>query len=157
MKNTQQFLAAALASLTAAGVTTWLFGGWAEELWAISAPREHHDIDLLYLAEDFDHLQSFLDDTPSMTEIALKRFLHKRAVLCDNVMVEFLLVQQDKRGLFTRFFDGRRVFYWPNDTLSYTVQLEGSIINIASQQALAEYRRYHPEIELSYQDFLRGR
>ena len=152
MKNTQQFLAATLAFITASGNATWLFGGWAEELWAANDPREHNDIDLLYQAENFDRLQTFIEEDPHMTEIATKRFSHKRAVLYHDVMIEFFLVQQDEKGLFTNFFNGRRVFYWPVDTLSHTIPLAGGIVNITSRQALAEYRKYHTEVELAYQE-----
>ena len=90
-----------------------------------------------------------------MTEIAPKRFSHKRAVLYHGVMVEFFLVQQCEQGLFTNFFSGARVFHWPTDTLSCTTLLAGGNVNIASRQALADYRKSHAEIEIAYQEFVR--
>ena len=37
----------------------WLFGGWAEELRGLGAPREHSNIDLLYPGRDFERLDEF--------------------------------------------------------------------------------------------------
>jgi hypothetical protein len=42
------------------GVTTWLAGGWVEELYGMAGPRSHHDVGLLYPAATFALVDQFL-------------------------------------------------------------------------------------------------
>jgi hypothetical protein len=63
-----------------AQIATWLFGGWAEELWHLSPPRLHRDIDLLYPARNFQQLDGWLlMASDELIPIVAKRFSHNRA------------------------------------------------------------------------------
>ena len=64
-----------------------IFGGWAEELTGIIPPRDHKDLDLLYLAEDFARFDTFIENQPDLQEIKAKHFAHKRAFLCFGIIV----------------------------------------------------------------------
>ena len=150
MVNDVYFLSTTLDILRKAQINTWVFGGWAEELWAIAEPRSHNDIDLLYPAENFDCLDTFILAEPDFIEIEAKRFSHKRAVLRDGIMIEFFLVQSTGSNLFTAFFNGQAIFDWPSDILSYTRPVGNHAVNVASQQALIAYRANHENITLAY-------
>src|SRR6188508_3443633 len=45
--NTLAFLMDTLRRFHHAGIHLWVSGGWAEELWQMTPPRPHRDIDLL--------------------------------------------------------------------------------------------------------------
>src|SRR5688500_278080 len=107
MANTLSFLLQIVRRLEAATLPVWVFGGWAEELWRISQPRMHNDIDFLYPAASFEQFDHFISQANDVHEIRLKRFSHKRAILCQHVMIEFLLVQHEQNVHFTNFFSGR--------------------------------------------------
>lgn len=115
------------------GVDTWVFGGWAEEIRALSQPREHRDIDLLYPAHDFGRVDALFRQG-ALREIAGKRFPHKRAFELDGVMVELLLVRRDGARLYTDFWAAVR-HVWPDDTLSTARGLR-----VASEAALRGFR-----------------
>ena len=54
--------------LEGARLRTWLFGGWAEELRGLRAPREHSDIDLLYPGRDFERVDRFIERAAAVGE-----------------------------------------------------------------------------------------
>jgi hypothetical protein len=126
--------------LEAHGIVTWLCGGWAEELHGLIAPRAHRDIDLLYRAGDFAHVDRFLRQA-AVEEIVAKRFSHKRAFVVEGVMTELVLVRPD----LTTLFWNRRHFVWPLDVFSAA----DSSIRLASVAALAAYRRAHHQLQPS--------
>lgn len=130
-----------LSVLEEAGAPCWLFGGWAEELRRVCAPRSHADVDLLCPGEDFAAVERMLGES-ELEEIEGKRFRHKRAFLFEGVMVEVFLVQRDTRGLFTSFW-GRKRHDWPADTLA-----SSSALPVASEAALAGYRSRHWALRL---------
>lgn len=125
--------------LDGAGARCWLFGGWAEEMRGLSAPRSHRDVDLLYAGTDFDIVEALVVER-RLHEIAGKRFPHKRAFFFDGVMVELFLVQRDSAGLFTSFWGNHRR-NWPADTLSSAVGMP-----VASASALENYRNQHASV-----------
>ena len=132
-----------LRLLEEAGAPCWLFGGWAEQLRGLCAPRRHADVDLLYPAEDFATVERMLGES-GLEEIEGKRFPHKRAFLFEGVMVELFLVQRDTHGLFTSFW-GRNRHDWPPDTLGSTAALP-----VASAAALTGYRSRHQAVSAQY-------
>lgn len=137
MRNDLQRVQSVMALLESHGIATWLFGGWAEELHDMTAPRAHRDIDLLFPGESFTLVDRFLR-SGEVQEVAAKRFPHKRAFMSDGVMTEMTIVGPDSTTLFW----GRRRFDWPEDTFDH--RLDG--IRIASPAALAGYREAHPSL-----------
>jgi hypothetical protein len=107
MANDLTYVRGVLGLLAAHDLRVWLFGGWAEELHGVTAPRPHKDIDLLYPANDFRQVDGFLSGG-TVDEIVAKRFPHKRAFELDGVMTELFLVQQDAAGRYTSFWDQHR-------------------------------------------------
>lgn len=125
-----------LRTLSDAGLECWLFGGWAEELQGVSEPRPHRDIDVLYVANDFERLDELIRAS-QMAEVHGKRFHHKRAFLFEGVMVEAFLVETDNSGRFTLFW-GHARHSWPADTFSRLAKMP-----VASKAALEKYKREH--------------
>jgi Aminoglycoside-2''-adenylyltransferase len=117
-RNSLRLVTLVMEDLEQAGCTTWLCGGWAEELRGICQPRPHRDIDLFYPADSFKRLDPFIQATGN--EIPEKRFHHKRAFEIENVMVEILLVERDQHGWFTAYWDMHRC-YWPRDAFAESV------------------------------------
>lgn len=113
----------------------WLAGGWAEELHGMTAPRTHHDIDLLCRADSFDAVDDWLRRTRG-TEINAKRFPHKRAFEVADTMVEVILVRPDLR---THFW-GTHQYSWPSDTFGDVTGRPPLI----STNALRHYRTNRP-------------
>jgi hypothetical protein len=93
------------------GVKVWVFGGWAEQLLGLDAPRRHVDVDLLYPAESFADVDSL-----ELPWIDAKRFAHKRAFAHDGVLVELFLVKRDDLGFYSEL--PRGTHRWPRDVLS---------------------------------------
>ena len=141
--------------LADAQLTTWIFGGWAEELWQISAPRTHNDIDLLYPAHDFTELDRWSMATEGVVDIVGKRFSHKRAVVYQQIMIEFLLIERTRDGFRTIFFEGLHLLNWPQDTLHFTIRVDERTLNLASPAALRYYRQHHTEVQRAYQTYTR--
>lgn len=83
-EHTFDFVLGIIRRLAQAQLSTWLFGGWAEDLWGLCFPRPHQDVDLLYPAANFVQLDQWLARTPDLTDIPAKRFSHKRAFLADQ-------------------------------------------------------------------------
>jgi hypothetical protein len=61
--NTLDFVCSVMQKFAQAQIMTWLFGGWVEELWHMSPPQPHRDIDLLYTAKNFQQLDRWLFTT----------------------------------------------------------------------------------------------
>lgn len=139
MSNDPQHVQKVMTLLEVHGIVTWLFGGWAEELHGMIAPREHRDVDLLYLGDSFALVDYFLR-MGIVQEIVAKRFPHKRAFMSDGVMTEITLVGPD----LTTLFWGRWPFDWPGDTFDY--RLGG--ISVASPAALMGYRAAHEYLRM---------
>jgi len=135
--------------LAHAQMATWLFGGWAEELHALCPPRPHQDIDLLYPAQDFTHLDQWLTTTRDFSIISAKRFSHKRALLYKQIMIELFLLEPQQESYITRFFDNTFQLIWPTNTLDLLFVANRSI-PLASVQALSLYRQKHQHITDAY-------
>jgi len=129
--NDRDFLYGVVEELYVAGIGTWIFGGWAEELRGIIAPRPHGDIDLLYPITNLRVLDDYLA-RPGVEEIPGKRLPHKRAFIKEGVVIELFLI--DPATLITRFW-GSIEYRWPEDTLS-----DSGHPMIASRAALEHYR-----------------
>jgi hypothetical protein len=142
--------------LAQAQIATWLSGGWAEELLGLCSPRPHHDIDLLYPAASFAALDQWLAEAPDVQVIAAKRFSHKRAMVCEQVMVEALLLEARPPGYRTNFFDGAFQLDWPASALG-GVLVEGQWAPVASAEALQLYRRQHHRIVEAYHVYAQTR
>ena len=152
--NTIDFLLSVIKLFQEADLRVWVFGGWAEELWQIAPRRIHDDIDFLYPAATFEHLDRFISQTKDLQEIQAKRFSHKRALVHQHVMIEFLLVQGVDGNYFTDFFSGRYHLVWPLDVFGHRASIPEHNIPIASLQALTIYRQQHERVEEAYRDFL---
>lgn len=137
MANDRDHVLRVMRLLEAQGIVTWIFGGWAEELHGMIAPRDHGDVDLLYPANDFAVVDQFLQ-LDAIAEIEAKRLPHKRAFVFEGVMTEILLVEPDR----TTVFWGRHRFTWPVDTFFHA-----SSIRIASPDALMSYRHAHQRLQ----------
>ena len=61
-QNSIAFLTAVVQKLEQAGLLVWVAGGWAEELSGFGSAREHRDIDLLFLDQDFSRLEAFFNN-----------------------------------------------------------------------------------------------
>ena len=118
--------------LAAAGLRTWLAGGWAEELRGLSPPGPHPDVDLLYPAPDFDRVDRFVETAP-VEEWSGERRRHRRVFELHGVPVELLLVERDETGWFTALPGGAH--RWPHDVFATSGRLR-----VASVEALTGYR-----------------
>jgi hypothetical protein len=116
-----------------------LAGGWAEEALGLTPARAHRDIDLLFPAQSFEVLDRLFGDT--LTEISLKRFVHKRAFLFEGAMVEVVLAQRIGDRTVTVFW-GDVAFVW-NSPLEETCVLDGHRISAVSRDNLRLYRECH--------------
>ena len=153
-ENTLGFLLSMIKLFEEADLPVWVFGGWAEEVWQITPVRIHNDIDFLYRATMFERLDGFMAQTKDVQEIPAKRFSHKRAIIYQQVMIEFLLVQGANGNYFTDFFSGRHRLMWPADVFCCSADISDRNVQIASRQALGVYRQQHEQVELAYQNFL---
>jgi hypothetical protein len=134
-----------MALLAEAGVHTWVFGGWAEEMRGLVPPRDHQDLDLLCPVSDLTSLDEFLA-SERVPEQLLKRFPHKRAFDLDSVCVELILVQRDDQGYFTNFWGSIR-YDWPADVFDGTV----NDLHVVSSTALIDFRKTYSERRLTKQ------
>ncbi len=151
--NSLTLVLALMQRLSLAQIDTWLAGGWAEELRGLCPPRPHRDIDLLYPAANFYHLDHWLASTKECSVIAAKSFSHKRAFLYEQVMIEMLLLEPQGEYSLTSFFDGRYDFIWPADTLSFLKTSGKNTLPVASPQALSRYRSEHRHVEAAYRAY----
>lgn len=152
-RNTLDFVLRVMQRFVQAEIATWLAGGWAEELWGIYPPREHGDVDLLYVAPNFHHVDHWLSNVRDFSPIESKRFWHKRAVLYEQVMIEVVLLEPHAGGYITHYFGQKYPLIWPNDSLG-TLSFRGSLIPVASRQALKLHRHVYPQIAQAYQIYL---
>jgi hypothetical protein len=132
--NDLGFVEHVVARLESAGISTWLFGGWASELLGLSLPRAHNDVDLLYPADSFDAVDAFLA-TGGVDELAEKRLPHKRGFETDGIMVELFLVQTPEAGPFTDFWGVTR-HEWPSNV--FDIRAGG--FRVASGMSVLGYR-----------------
>lgn len=134
--NTKELLNEVLTRLTESNIVCWVFGGWAEELRQSSEPRGHNDIDLLYPAKDFRLVDKYIKANKQFVEIKAKHFVHKRAFLVEDVVVELLLVQPESGQHITNFH-GTKLYTWPKSALDKK-KIDG--LFVASAEALLDYR-----------------
>ena len=153
-EHTFKFVLEIMHRLSHAQIATWLCGGWAEELWGLCYPRVHHDIDLLYLPSNFVRLDQWLANTPDLSDIPAKRFSHKRAFLCRDIIIEVIMLEEVESGEYlTNFFNQRYQLVWPRDTLSL-LSVRGQEVPVASEEALRLYRQQHRSVAEAYQAYL---
>ena len=151
---TFDFVLGIMRRLARAQIATWLCGGWAEELWGHCRPRPHRDVDLLYPAATFARLDQWLDCTPDLAAIPAKRFAHKRAFLCEDILIEVILLEPDEKGGYlTNFFNWRCQLIWPPDPLE-VLFVSGQRVPVASEEALRLYRQQHRSVVEAYQTYL---
>ncbi len=144
-RNTLDFLAAVLDLLAAADVRALVFGGWAEELTGLAAPRPHGDVDLLFPAPSLAAVDRFVRVEGNGHEIRGKRFAHKRAFKINDVAVEVTLVESDGKGPLTRFW-GDVLFRWQSP-LGESVPTAARPLPVASRANLIRYRALHQTTE----------
>jgi hypothetical protein len=82
-----------------------------------------------------------------------KHFSHKRAVECQQVMIEFVLLEPTSDAYVTNYFDGRYQLTWPGNCLE-SLLFDGQYISVASCQALHLHRQCYPHIVDAYQLYL---
>ncbi|HEV2591148.1 MAG TPA: hypothetical protein VGU02_04570 [Gaiellaceae bacterium] len=131
--NDLDFVHDVVELLSSRGVKVWVFGGWAEQLVGITAPRRHVDVDLLYPAQSFEEI-----DALDLPWIDAQRHAHKRAFAHDGVLVEVFLVKRDDFGLYTELPGG--TFRWPRDVLSGVHGLR-----VVGPDSLTRYRAAHTQ------------
>lgn len=141
MRNDPETVHHILSTLREGGVECDLFGGWAEEVLGLSAPRPHADIDLVYRGSDFSAVDAFLIlQAGALEEMAGKRFHHKRAFRFRGVVCEILLVQNWQHEPCTLFW-GDTLFHWNTPFLhpskAYLAALPVSVVDEAN---LRKYR-----------------
>lgn len=127
----------ALRFLAGGDAPCLLFGGWAEEGFGLSAPRQHADLDLVQVAPSFDAIDALLA-AGRVDEITAKRLPHKRAFRFDGVMVEILQVRLESQRFVTQFWDDIR-FEWLTP-LTEPCQLDDRSFPSVSLQNLNHYR-----------------
>jgi hypothetical protein len=130
-----------------AGISTWLFGGWAEELLGLVPPRPHHDLDLLYPADDFALVDALLVASDDLAEITEKHLLHKRAFVRLGIMTELILVRSTPGAGYSTDFSNQTRYQWPDNLLA--VAAHG--LRLASPEALWQYRADHHVIHRTEQ------
>jgi hypothetical protein len=142
MLNDLDLVAFAVDRLAAAGAPTLVFGGWAEELTGLVAPRSHADIDLLLPAPSLAAADRLVAAGGAF-EIRGKRFAHKRAFVISGVTVEVTLVQNKDEAPVTHFW-GDIPYRWlvpldePEPVLTSVRPLA-----VVSRENLIQYRRSH--------------
>ncbi len=129
------------------GIDTILFGGWAEEIMEVIKPREHKDIDLIYIGNDFSLVDSFIDSCTEFQIIERKRFTHKRAFFFKGVMIEIILIKPDDNNFVTNFWDLYSLT-WPLILFHSQVFSNGQIVKVASPQIIEFYRSMQTTIAI---------
>ena len=137
MPSTQIQLKEVVNQLVGAGFDVAVFGGWAEELLGLAAPRAHQDIDLLIVNPDPGELDAFVS---TRTELIAKRLSHKRSYIAFGVLVELFLVTYED-GLWTTVFWGLSEHRWPELAWEHRRGLP-----VAPATALASYKSSHERI-----------
>lgn len=134
--NTQQLVIKVLNDLRLNGFDIWLMGGWAEELQGLRPSGLHRDIDTVLLANGFTIFDAFLAES-AWPEVAVKRLPHKRAFLCEGVLVEVCLACKSKGTRVTNIWGYE--FRWPGSSFEKPV----GILPMVSVAALQAYRGEH--------------
>lgn len=112
MPNTLETLAAVLELLKDCGVECDIFGGWAEELLGMREPWQHGDIDLVYRGADFAPVDMAIRHRhETFSNVAGKRFRHKRAFVFRETLCEIVLVR-DSSTTPTTYYWGDVPFQW---------------------------------------------
>ena len=137
MSNDLSFVMRVVDLLSAGGFKTWLFGGWAEELRGLCAPRDHRDVDLLFPAPDFRRLDAFV--LASRLDPVGDDRAYARAFAFDDVTVELLLVSRDAVGWYTDFRGGRH--RWPLNVFGRSAWPP-----VASTEAILSYREAYASL-----------
>ncbi|GCE22763.1 hypothetical protein [Dictyobacter kobayashii] len=153
-QNTIEFVRTVMRQLEVSDIHTYLFGGWAEELWQLSAPRSHADIDLLYPAADFQLVDKWLQETAGVVVRSEKHFHHKRALLYNQVKLELFLLEPLSKGYVTNYFGDLYRLYWKPDSLVHLELPDGDIMPLASTTALQAYQQHHHLIQDAYQRYI---
>jgi hypothetical protein len=130
-----------------AGISTWLFGGWAEELLGLVPPRPHHGLDLLYPADDFALVDALLVASDDLAEITEKHLLHKRAFARLGIMTELILVRSPPGAGHSTDFSNQTRYQWPDNLLAGAAHG----LRLASPEALWQYRADHRVIHRTEQ------
>ncbi len=116
-----------------------MFGGWAEELLGLSAPRSHRDIDLVVEDKSFAAIDGLFRSGRLANEIVLKRFHHKRAFVFNDTMIEIYRVEPCGDRLVTLFWgDAEHVWLKPLTTKAW---LDGHCVNVITPENLSAFRR----------------
>jgi len=146
MDNSANTVLSILDTLGGAGFASCLFGGWAEEVLKLTGPRKHSDIDLLLVAPSWEML---VHHNPlsalGFTEIPAKRFPHKRAYVCLDLMVELFLVKPNGDRLETLFW-GDVTYVW-SPPLCCEGTLAGTAIQCASMENMVRFRDEHYSLQ----------
>lgn len=141
MANTLETLAAALKLLNDSGVECDVFGGWAEEVLGLREPWQHGDIDLVYQGADFAQVDKAIrHQHETFSEVAGKRFRHKRAFIFRETLCEIILIQ-DSDITPTTYYWGDVPFRWCQPLLHpATVNLLGRTVTAVSPENLRRRR-----------------
>jgi hypothetical protein len=107
--NDLDLVRAVLADLREAGFKGWLFGGWAEELLALSDSRPHADIDVILISPSVSALDSFVK---ARGEVVDGHLSHKRVYRHNGVKVELFITKWNSGRLESVFWD-RLSWCWP--------------------------------------------
>ncbi len=135
--NNIDFLKQVYELLKNNSIETYIFGGWAEELHGMTDPRNHKDIDLLYISNNWEAVDSFLE----IHKFEVKKiFSHKRAFLYQGILIELFLVSKENDNYHTNFFS-KYLYTWPISTFT-----DNSNLKICSTESLIDYRKKHPLI-----------
>jgi len=130
--------------LERAGIDCVIFGGWANELTGAITPRSHKDLDLLYIADNFERVDAFMHSQRDIAEIPAKHFPHKRAFLCEGVMTEILLLSPKKTSFVTRFWNEFEL-EWPELSTVY-ITIQGRKLIVSAPHVVEYYQKHEREI-----------
>lgn len=98
-------------------------------------------------------LERWLPTQNDLQLIEGKRFSHKRAVECQQVMIEFVLLEPTSDSYVTNYFNGRYQLTWPRNSLS-SLLIDGQHMAVVCRQALYLHRQCYPHIAAAYQSYL---
>lgn len=144
--NTRNFLVSVVQKLELKWFEVYVFGWWWEELLHTVEPREHKDIDLFLVHDNFHQLDECIQSTKLFTEILPKRFPHKRAVMYEWVMIEFFLVNCVAGVYSTIFFDEVRYVWWTN-SITKNVTIWWHVLKVVDSNIIQWYRLQFNSIE----------
>ena len=150
MANTLATVSDVMSRLADGGAECFLFGGWAEELLGLRPSGPHQDIDLVRCAQDFAALERVVAGRSDIfTEVAAKRFAHKRAFLFDDVLCEVMLVEDAERAPFTLFWGDTRFDWLAPLVRDHPVQVNDRAVGVVSAENLRKYRQERSAIQPS--------